>query len=161
MAFFYRSKAMRPSTRVKRTQPGMSFPRNGVCLPWLASFDAVTVQLAAGSKMQMSALAPMSRRPQGSPRIRAGSEVILAMAFPSISSPLPRSRIHFSVSERNSSRPVAPGVASPNGNSFSSSSTGVWSEQMASMVPSSSPCVMASRSACERRGGVRRAFVSK
>ena len=69
--------------------------------------------------------------------------------------------IHFSVRERNSSRPVAPGVASPNGNSFSSSSPGVWSEQMASMVPSSSPCVMASRSACERRGGVRRAFVSK
>ena len=49
-----------------RTRPGISLPRNGVCLPWLASSAAVTVQRADGSKMQMSAVWPTSMRPQGS-----------------------------------------------------------------------------------------------
>ena len=54
--------------------------QNGVCLPWLASSEAVTVQRADGSKTQMSAASPMSIRPHGSLSMCAGSAVILAMA---------------------------------------------------------------------------------
>ena len=63
---------------------------------------------------------------------------------------------HFKVSGRSTSRPVAPGLASPKGRSLSSAPTGVWSEQMLAQ-----PAAVASDSACRslwvRKGGQKRA----
>lgn len=65
------------------------------------------------------------------------------------------------VSGSSNSSPVAPASASANGTSLASSSTGVWSEQMASMVPSSKAVWMASRSRTLRSGGSKRNRLSK
>ena len=58
-----------------------------------------------------------------------------------------------SISGSSSSRPVVPGSDSPNGSCLASSSTGVWSEQTASTVPSRTPSLSASRSRSVRNGG--------
>ena len=94
------------------------------------------------------------------PAMRAASQLTRAIAIGNPSLPA-ASSAHFTASDSSSSRPVAPGEASPNGSSFSSSSSGVWSEQIASMVPSSTAARIASRSRWLRSGGVSRAFGSK
>ena len=132
-----RSKTIWPPTSVVSTRPGTSSPTNGVFLPWLLSAAGSTVQNASGSKMQTSAALPTARCPgvdaenrsrmrgDARERLRATQSVFGAA--------------HLSVSGSRSSRPVAPGSASPNGTCFASSSTGVWSEQTTSIVPSASP----------------------
>ena len=61
---------------------------------------------------------------------------------------------HFSVNGSSVSSALAPGSASPNGSSLSSSPIGAWSEQMMSIVPSASPATIASRSRVPRKGGI-------
>jgi valyl-tRNA synthetase len=58
-------------------------------------------------------------------RLRAASAEMREMAIDSLSLPDNCSSAHFNESDSNNSKPVAPGDASPKGNNFSSSSTGV------------------------------------
>ena len=112
-----------------------------MCLPWLASAAAFDRPARVPDRTARRRPArPTSSWPPARPATRAASRVILAERHATGCRRLPlRSSAHFSASDSSSSSPVAPGEASPNGSSFSSSSTGVWSEQIASMVPSSRP----------------------
>ena len=133
---------------------------NGVCLPWLRSAPGCTCQTASGSKMQMSATPPTTRRPalapsepSASPNTWTGAQVTLANAAGRLK---PISAPHFSARLSSSSSPVAPGSASPNGRVLASVSTGVWSDTSASSVPSAKAARKAARSAPWRNGGVKR-----
>ena len=68
---------------------------------------------------------------------------------------------HFNVSGNKSSKPVAPASASAKGSSLASLSTGAWSEQMASIVPSLTPKHNASLSRSVLSGGFKWALESK
>src|SRR5574337_1282596 len=159
------SNATCPPTTVQRTRPGSCFPSNGVCLPWLRSAAGCTVHPSSGAKMHRSARPPTAMRPtlacsvpSAAPSTRAGPAVSTASARER-SAPPPS--LHLSARLSSSSTPVAPGSASANGSVLPFSSTGVWSDTSASIVPSASAPRSASRSRCWRSGGFSRARASE
>ena len=104
---------------------------------------ASTVQRSAGSNMHRSATPPSTQAdpaPAASPSTRGehrGRRGCVTVA--SVCAQRQLARVAPLQRERSSSSsPVAPGSASPNGSCFASSSTGVWSQTSASIVPSAS-----------------------
>ena len=133
-----------------------SIPVNGVFLPWLFNAAGFDLPVCFGVKDthvgrcadRLDALhpdpisAPVAMWPWQAHRTTARLSCCA----------------HFSTSGSNSSMPVAPASASANGNCLASSSTGAWSEQIASIVPSSNPARSAARSRRLRSGGTKAAI---
>src|SRR5439155_3706735 len=107
----------RPPTSTACTRPIISHPSKGVLRPLERKWRASTCQQRSGSTSVRSAAAPGARVPAGSPRMRAGPQVIRAIRVGRSATP---SRANRSTSGKAVSRPTTPFAAWSNSTSFSS-----------------------------------------
>ena len=142
MRFSLRGRPVRPRASSVPC-PGLRVPGTACSFPGSSDALARPANAAAGRTRRYPPRRPPRVVRHRAGRSFAGSLVILASAA---GSGTPSSAAHLSVSGSSSSSPMAPGSASAKGTSLASSSTGAWSEQIESMVPSATPARSAARS---------------